>query len=117
MAQSERFIVIPESVTRHSALSPSAKLVYGVMLALARKTEYCFASHEQIGDRVGLSRETVCRSVEQLSAARLLRRATTDECKAVRMKGGYRGGLTNVWVCMVLIEKRRPKLVSMPRAM
>lgn len=111
MASQGRFIVVPDVVYSSPKLTPSAKLVYGVMLSFAKKEGFCFASHGRIADTLHLSRDTVLTAIRQLQDCRCIRPCP----EAGRKRGGSKGGMTDSWQCLHLPPKRKPKLVAMPK--
>jgi hypothetical protein len=111
MASSGRFIIVPDAVYQSSKLTPSAKLVYGVMLSLSKREGFCFASHKRIADTLQISRDTVLTAIRQLRDFRCI----SPLPEAGLKRGGYKGGVTECWQCLHLPVKRKPKLVSMPK--
>jgi len=99
---------IPSQVASRSDLTPADKLVYGAMLAYSNKSGVCFASHERISLRISLSRQSVSRSISRLISARLLERI---DCSA---HGGFKGGRTACYRCLLDIPKRHA-ITALPR--
>jgi hypothetical protein len=69
MSENERtglYVVIPSTVRHSKSLLPEAKLLYGDICGLARKTGYCYASTEHLQEVCGLSRRQVLRLLKNL---------------------------------------------------
>ena len=60
------YAIIPAAVLYSPDLRPNAKLVYGVISALARKSGYCWAANATIGEPLGLAKRTMEDIIRQL---------------------------------------------------
>jgi len=64
------YAVIPYFILTDKKLSPTAKLVYGEISALANKEGYCFASNAHIAEIFNISARTVSRIITKLKKRR-----------------------------------------------
>jgi uncharacterized phage protein (TIGR02220 family) len=71
------FVVTPYPVLVDEQLSPSTKLLYGIVSSLTRKEGYCFATNEYISDSLGVSKRTVERGLKQLEEGEYIVRETS----------------------------------------
>jgi hypothetical protein len=113
----ETFIVIPGAVAMHSQLNLADKMVYGAMLAVSSKTGFCFASHDRIAARCGVSRITVLRCIRTLQSHRCLSDYTDDPIAQAEIAdtGAVINAKCRIYKCLIRTRKSKPKLVSMPR--
>ena len=63
------FAVIPASVLLSQEISASAKLLYGVVSALARADGYCWASNERLAAILKCGERSVTRGIAELMRA------------------------------------------------
>lgn len=64
---------IPASVMFEKALSPQARLLYGVIAAMAQKTGYCWASSNTLSEYFGCTREAISRQINSLATKGFIR--------------------------------------------
>ena len=60
----EYFTIIPNYIVNHSTVYEQA--VYLVMKRIAGERGNCFASHQSLGSRIGLSRPTISKTIKKL---------------------------------------------------
>ena len=61
------FTVVPLWILQHKELTPNAKLVYGIISSLTRKSGYCYASNSYIADVLNSNATSVSKFVNQLA--------------------------------------------------
>lgn len=60
------YILIPSAVYRNERLTPLARLVYGLVLALGVREGWCWASNATIAAQLGVTPDTVSRAIRRL---------------------------------------------------
>ena len=71
--ESPIFAIIPISVLEDKELSANAKLLYGEILALSKKSGKCYATNEYLALKIGLKRKTIPNLLKELSNKGLLK--------------------------------------------
>jgi hypothetical protein len=66
------YVVLPVSILERKDISPTSKIVYAEICALARKSGYCFASNAHLAERTGNSERTITRAVTQLAKKNMI---------------------------------------------
>lgn len=72
--EKEYFILVPRTVARRNDLLDGAKLLYGEILALSKKTGFCYANNKHFIKAVGSSKSTIKRYLEALEDLNLISR-------------------------------------------
>jgi len=67
----ERPIEIPDQIARRTDLPPAAKLLFGLMAGVGRKSGLCWMKESVMAERIGVSPRTVRRLLRRLEAAGL----------------------------------------------
>ncbi|GIW67935.1 MAG: hypothetical protein KatS3mg096_803 [Candidatus Parcubacteria bacterium] len=70
------FAIIPVEILERRDLSANAKLLYAEIVALTRKSGYCIATDEYLGQRLGLERRTIQNLLVDLESKNLIKRET-----------------------------------------
>lgn len=60
------YIIVPSKVRYDNRLKPAEKLIYGEVLALSNKTNYCFASNRYFAELYGVSPITISIWINEL---------------------------------------------------
>ena len=72
---------IPATVMADKKLSPTSKLVYGIIAALSQKEGHCWASSKFIAKQCGYSRVSVSRRISELADAGYIKVEIADRTK------------------------------------
>lgn len=99
--ESPLFAIIPMSILENQNLSANAKLLYGEIMALSKKSGKCYATNEHLGKILGLKRESIPQLLRELSGNGLvfvdIKRTKDGTYRDIRVlffdNGGY-GNLT-----------------------
>ena len=83
--ESPLYVVIPISILENKKLSANAKLLYGEILALAKKSGKCFATNSHLAEKLGLSERSVGQILNELEKFNLIKREIKRS-----VKGTYR---------------------------
>lgn len=75
------FAVVPMEVLERKDLNANAKLLYGEITGLTRRNGYCMATDKYIADRIGLSKKSIQKLMQELAEKDLIRRETTKTAK------------------------------------
>lgn len=75
------FAVVPMDVLERKDLNANAKLLYGEITGLTRRSGYCNATDKYIADRIGLSRKSIQKLMQELAEKDLIRRDTRKTSK------------------------------------
>jgi predicted HTH transcriptional regulator len=59
-------VYVPLYVMRDSRLTSNAKIMYGVIVLKGCTPEPCVLSNKELGDRIGISRNSVSRNIQEL---------------------------------------------------
>lgn len=70
---SHYFILIPSEVLRMSELSEGAKLLFGEILFLSKKENYCYANNDYFMRLNGVSKRTIVSRLKELKDHKLIR--------------------------------------------
>jgi len=70
--ESGLFAVIPMSILENKNLSANAKLLYGEIMALSKKSGLCYATNEYMADMIGLSKRSIPQILKELSGCGLI---------------------------------------------
>lgn len=70
---SHYFILIPSEVLRMSELSEGAKLLFGEILFLSKKENYCYANNDYFVRLNGVSKRTIVSRLKELKDHKLIR--------------------------------------------
>ena len=65
--ESPLFAIIPMAIMENKSLSANAKLLYGEIIALSKKSGLCYATNEHLGNVLGLKRESIPKLLKELS--------------------------------------------------
>lgn len=66
LEQPEYYVVLPVAVLELKNISSSAKLLYAEIVVLSKKTGWCNATNKYLGEKIGLSGETVKQLIKEL---------------------------------------------------
>lgn len=66
------FAVIPMAILENKTLSANAKLLYGEIMALSKKSGICFATNEYMAEMLGLSKASIPQLLRELSGCGLV---------------------------------------------
>ena len=83
--ESGLFAVIPMSILENKNLSSNAKLLYGEIMALSKKSGKCYATNEYLGNTLGLAKLSMPQLLKELSSVGLIM-VSVDRSK----RGTYR---------------------------
>jgi len=72
MTEITNWVLIPPVVLADERLSSTDKMIYGKALGLSNQKGYCFASNDYIGEHIGVSKESVKKSLQKLYKYNLL---------------------------------------------
>src|SRR5256885_2262511 len=61
------FAIIPVSILENKNLSANAKLLYGEIMALSKKSGKCYASNEYIAEMLGLKKSSIPGLLKELA--------------------------------------------------
>ena len=67
------FVIIPMSVKERRDLSANAKLLYGEIMALARRKGFCYATNQYIAERMGLAKSSITAIIRELKNKNLIK--------------------------------------------
>jgi hypothetical protein len=70
----DSFVIIPDNILSNKDISPSAKLLAGVIISLQSSKGYCFASNSYLADRIGMSAVRTRTIITELAESGLLQR-------------------------------------------
>ena len=70
--ESPMFAVIPMSILENKVLSANAKLLYGEIMALSKRSGKCYATNEHLANVLGLKRTTIPNLLRELSGSGLI---------------------------------------------
>lgn len=62
----KKYVKIPISVLMDKSISPSAKLLYGVILVLSYVRDYCFADNTYLAETLNTINRTITRLINEL---------------------------------------------------
>lgn len=68
----EVFAPVPLRIMARTDLSQTSKLLYGLIVGLARQRGHCFASDAYLGNALGVSERQATRAVQELERERLI---------------------------------------------
>ena len=66
------FAIIPVSILENKNLSANAKLLYGEIMALSKKSGKCYATNEYLANMLGLKKESMPQLLKELSGIGLI---------------------------------------------
>ncbi len=66
------FAIIPMSILENKTLSANAKLLYGEIMALSKKSGLCYATNEYMAEMLGLSKTSIPQIIRELSGCGLI---------------------------------------------
>ena len=66
------FAIIPMSILESKTLSANAKLLYGEIMALSKKSGKCYATNEYLSEMIGLSKTSMPQIIRELSGCGLI---------------------------------------------
>ena len=66
------FAIIPMSILENKNLSASAKLLYGEIMALSKKSGQCYATNEYMANMLGISKRSIPQIIKELSGIGLI---------------------------------------------
>lgn len=61
-----KYVKIPISVLMDKSISPSAKLLYGVIVVLSYVRDYCFADNTYLAETLNTTNRTITRLIKEL---------------------------------------------------
>lgn len=61
-----KHVKIPISVLMDKSISPSAKLLYGVIVVLSYVRDYCFADNTYLAETLNTTNRTITRLIKEL---------------------------------------------------
>jgi len=70
--ESGLYAIIPMSILENKSLSANAKLLYGEIMALSKKSGKCYATNEYMADVLGLSKRSMPSLLQELSGIGLI---------------------------------------------
>jgi biotin operon repressor len=70
--ESGLFAIIPMSILEDKTLSANAKLLYGEIMALSKKSGKCYATNEYLADVLGLSKTSLPQIIRELAGCGLI---------------------------------------------
>ena len=70
--ESGLYAIIPMSILENKKLSANAKLLYGEIMALSKKSGKCYATNEHLSECLGLSKRSIPALIKELSGIGLL---------------------------------------------
>jgi len=70
--ESPMFAVIPMSILENKNLSANAKLLYGEIMALSKRSGKCYATNEHLANVLGLKKTTIPNLLRELSGCGLV---------------------------------------------
>lgn len=80
------FAVVPMEVLERKDLNANAKLLYGEITGLTRRSGYCIATDKYIAERIGLSKKSIQKLMQELAGKDLIRRSTNKTSKGTYRK-------------------------------
>ena len=75
------FAVVPMDVLERKDLNANAKLLYGEITGLTKRNGYCSATDKYIADRIGLSKKSIQKLMQELEGKELIRRDTNKTAR------------------------------------
>jgi hypothetical protein len=78
------YIVIPREIYANKNISPSARIIYGIILLRSHQTGYCWASNAYLAEQSGFAERSVSRLISELKNQGLLRIEQDPERKKIR---------------------------------
>lgn len=70
--ESGLFAIIPMAILENKTLSANAKLLYGEIMALSKKSGICYATNEYMADVLGLVKNSIPQLLKELSGCGLI---------------------------------------------
>ena len=87
--ESGLFAIIPMSILENKTLSANAKLLYGEIMALSKKSGLCYATNEYMGEMLGLAKRSIPQILKELLGCGLI---------LVDIERSYKGTYRNITV-------------------
>jgi DNA-binding transcriptional ArsR family regulator len=100
--ESPLYAIIPIDIMENKTLSANSKLLYGEIMALAKKSGKCYATNEHLADILGLSKSSIPNLLRELSGIGLvtvdIQRSSRGTYRNIMVSffnnGGYSGTTT-----------------------
>lgn len=74
-----KFIVVPTEILADERLSPTAKLVCGMIITLSNQRGYCYANNQYFSNALGQSKTTIQRAMKELEEHSVIDRIVSKE--------------------------------------